>query len=310
MSSQSSETTTPARLSVVVAAQDARATIGRCLQELEHQRPDGVAQLIVVANSSDGTADYVRQHFARVEVVEHRGWALVPELWGDGILRSREEIVALTTAQMVPDAGWARALLREHAGHSWAGVGGPILPAPGLGMLDQAVYWLRYSRYAARQPAGVVHDIAGDNASYRRALLLELSERIRREGFWEHEVHALLRQRGARLSCTPHAVMRYHGGTRFRHFARQRLSHGRRFGAQRIAHLGGIRRLLMPVVWPLTPAVFLARIWRDALRAGGSASLLKAMPVLLCLLICWSAGELLGYLSGKPEAAVAVADQP
>jgi len=289
------------RLSVVVAAQDARATIGRCLEGLERQRPGSLGQVILVDNSSDGTADYVRQRFPSVEVVERTGRALIPELWGAGILRSSGEIVALTTAQMVPDKQWAQALLQEYARHSWAGVGGVILPAPKLSLPDQAVYWLRYGRYARRTAVGAVGDIPGDNASYRRAQLLPFAERIRREGFWENEVHALLHRRGARLCAAPEATVRYHGGPRFARFARQRLAHGRRFGAQRIVGLGPARRVLLVAVWPFTPLAFLARICRDALGAGGGGSLVRALPALLCLLMCWSLGELLGYLSAGPK---------
>src|SRR5918911_3827848 len=119
------EATSSRSLSVVVAAQNARATVARCLAALEQQRSDGVGEIILVDNSSDGTAELARQHFRGVEVVEQPGRALVPELWATGILQGRGPIVALTTAEMVPERGWSRALLAAHAAGPRAGGGGP-----------------------------------------------------------------------------------------------------------------------------------------------------------------------------------------
>src|SRR5438876_69187 len=118
----------PPRLSVVIAAQNARTTVGRCLESVEAQRGCGIQQIILVDNSTDGTADFVRQRFPAVKVIEKTGSALVPELWGEGVLMSRAEIVALTTANMAPEAGWATALLDVYARDEWAGVGGVVLP--------------------------------------------------------------------------------------------------------------------------------------------------------------------------------------
>lgn len=293
----------PTRLSVVVAAQDARATVGPCLRALESQRADGVAQVILVDNSTDGTADHARRRFPGVEVVERAGGALVPELWGEGIRRSREDVVALTTAEMVADDGWARALLGAYAGRLRAGVGGAILPGPGLRLRERAVYWLRYSRYAAGRVTGPVRDIAADNGSYRRRQLAPFAERVRREGFWENEINAVLCRDGLELFAAPEAIVRYRGGTRFGRFARQRLAHGRRFGRRRMAGLARWQRPFLLAAWPLTPLAFLARIGRDALRAGQAGSLVGALPPLLWLLACWSVGELRGYLAGVLDAA-------
>jgi hypothetical protein len=256
-----------------------------------------------VDNSTDGTADFVRQSFPAVEVVERIGPATVPELWGEGILKSRHEIVALTTASMAPEAGWARALLDAYTGNEWAGVGGVVLPGIGLDPLAAAVYWLRYHRYAGRPEAGVASDIPGDNGSYRRSCLAPYTARIKREGFWEYEINQDLTAGGARLFSTPESAVRYLGGESFVEFARQRVVHGRRFGAKRIERLSKARTWLLVALWPLTPVAFLARIVGGASRAGGATSLLRASAPLLWLLLCWSVGELQGYVMGLPHTS-------
>jgi glycosyltransferase involved in cell wall biosynthesis len=291
-------TGTNERLTVVVAAQDAAATLPRCLDALRSQRADAIGQIIVVDGSRtpDAIAAAVAEHTG-VEFVEH-GPGLVPELWAAGILRSREAIVALTTANMAAEPGWADSLLDVYARETYDAVGGIILPGADLDRSAAAVYWLRYHRYAGRLPAGPVDDIPGDNGSYRRGVLEPAFSRIRREGFWEFEFNQELRRRGGRLYSTPAAAVRYLGGESFGDFARQRVVHGRRFGGKRVAAAPGPRRWLSVAVWPLTPVAFLVRIVREARRAGGSASLARSFGPLIWLLLCWSIGELEGYVLG------------
>src|SRR5262249_11292343 len=146
------------------------------------------------------------------EVVERSGSYLVPQLWGEGILRSVEATIALTTADMLPGHGWAQALLRSYSRGDWTGVGGPILPGLSLRSLDRAIYWLRYSRFAVPRADGETRDIAGDNGSYRRERLSVLADEIRHQGFWENEAHDSLRPGGARFFFSSNAVVRFNGG--------------------------------------------------------------------------------------------------
>ncbi|MGI9146843.1 MAG: glycosyltransferase [Chloroflexota bacterium] len=290
------------RVSVVVASQSALAQVERCLAALEAQRQQGIGQIILVGNTIEGIGEAVRESFPSVEIVDRPSHVLVPELWAEGVGRSREAVIALTTADMLPDPGWVAAILRQYERASWAGVGGVILPSPGLGSLDAAVYWLRYHRFASRQPAGAVRDIAGDNGSYRRQELIPYLERIARDGFWEYELNQDLGSAGKLLCLEPDAVVRYQGGESFAVFARQRLTHGRRFGAERFARATGLRRWLLLAAWPLTPAAMLMRISRGVVAAGAVGGLGRAVPPLLGLVACWSTGELLGYLSGASHA--------
>lgn len=288
-------------IAVVVAAQHARRTILPCLAALDAQRAQGVRRIVVVDNSADGTAEAVRAKFPAVELIALDGPRLVPELWAAGVLRCEEPLIALTNAHMLQAPGWAAALRAAFGRGDWAGVGGPIRQGRRLGVVDRAIYWLRYSRYAADGQAGPAGDIAGDNAAYQRAAIAPYTERIRAAGFWENEIHTLLHAEGKALAWAPAASAAYQGGESFFPFAAQRIAHGRRFGAERMRLRTGLRKLLTIAVWPLTPFVFFARIAANTRRAGGAADLAAVLPLLLALLACWSGGELLGYLLGSPD---------
>ena len=71
-----------------------------------------------------------------------------PELWRDGLLATDADLVAFSTAQMIPRRGWLAALVdRLRSTTGAAGVGGPIEPGRASRATDRAVALLRYSGY-------------------------------------------------------------------------------------------------------------------------------------------------------------------
>ena len=110
-------------ISIVVASQNAETTIGACLTSLEAQNRDGVAEIIVVDNSCDGTAQIVEADHHGLQLVKIGGPALIPHLWAEGAKRASGDVVAFTTAHFVPDTQWLTQNLRHHRSE-YAAVGG------------------------------------------------------------------------------------------------------------------------------------------------------------------------------------------
>jgi hypothetical protein len=298
------------RLSVVIASQSSSATaLVECVRSFDEQRGDLIGQIIVATSGDHHLSDQLQEACPSVEIVHRPGQALVPELWAAGVAHSREGVVALSTAEMRAEPGWAAAMLARYGRESWAAVGGPILPAQHLTPLDTAIYWLRYHRFARLDPAHAVSDIAGDNASYRREALSPHFDTIVCNGFWENELNRDLVAAGAQLCLDPTAKVSYAGGESFAVFARQRLAHGRRFGIERFRYASVLRRVLLLAIWPATPLALVARILRAAVTSTSPMHLATALPPLCALVACWSAGELLGYLAaaigGNRRRAVA-----
>ena len=88
----------PAEISVIVAAQNADATIEESLSSLEEQNDSGVAEIIVVDNSQNGTAALVGDRFPGARVIKVAEPKLIPQLWAIGAQAARGKIIAFTTA--------------------------------------------------------------------------------------------------------------------------------------------------------------------------------------------------------------------
>src|SRR5262249_47359160 len=130
-SSRQSSSAEPA-VSVVIGSNAPRALLA-CLSALEPQR--NAAEVLVCEGEPSG--DEVPVRFPWVTFMSTPG-ALVPELWRDGIDRSRGRVVALTISQMVPAEDWLASIERAHEQHD--AVGGAIDPSDELGLVDWAEY--------------------------------------------------------------------------------------------------------------------------------------------------------------------------
>jgi glycosyltransferase involved in cell wall biosynthesis len=284
-------------LSIVVGSNNARTSILQCLSSLIGQDRDPEVEIIVVDNSTDGTAELIDRHVPRVKRIPAPSSALIPELWATGVRESRGDIIAITTAHCVPRHDWVRATIEAHDG-SAAAVGGAIEHDGSAGLADWAVYFCRYTSFMLPFSASFVAEIAGDNASYGRAHI-DRYRHIWEDGFWEPRVHAELRRAGLRLLLTPRIVVSHRRSFDVPRFCRQRFLHGMRFGRDRAAELTPAWRLVYIALSPAIPLVFLARIARQVLtKARHRTKLMLALPLLLLFLAAWASGELLGYLRG------------
>jgi hypothetical protein len=285
------------RVAVVVASIDARATIhvslARFLEEVGNR-----GDVILVDASRDGTADEAERAFPGLRIIRRPAGQLAPELWRDGLLVTNTPLVAFSTAQMVPSAGWLDALPVCLDTTGAAVVGGPIEPSSSLSASDRALYLLRYVNYLRPLPAVDDVEPPGDNALYRREAMGGL-EHLWERGFWEVEIHRALRSRGEPLMMAADASVEFRGGASLAESLRQRRSHARHYGASRAGRMRTVERLARSAAAPVVPAVLLGRIAEALVSRGHELTpWLPALPTLSLLLAAWSLGETTGTWLG------------
>jgi hypothetical protein len=276
-------------VTVVVGASAPEASLESCLAALEPQ----LQRAHVVVVSIERASESVRRRFPWAEFHARPG-ALVPALWRDGIERARGRIVALTIAQMIPAPDWVDTIIRTHEQHD--AVGGAIDPGERLRRVDWAEYLCRYAREMAPFEERERHDIAGDNASYKRALLVEAWEHLR-DGFWEPVIHPVLRQRGVGLWHTPAMLVRQGRSCGFAAFARQRSRHGRLYAYQRGGNVTRLRHAIGVLGSPLVPFLMTARVLQNVFaKKRYRAQAIAALPLVFALNAVWAFAEARGHL--------------
>jgi hypothetical protein len=283
-----------------VAAIDARETVNASLARfLAEVR--GRGRVVLVDGSRDETAFEVERAVPEVEVIRRAAGTLAPELWSAGLRATSEPFVVLSSAQMAPAQGWLDALWSESGKGDAVAIGGAIEPGRLRSHLDRAVYLLRYVSYHRPLLNAKKREPAGENSLYRRDRLLPF-ESVWAQGFWEAEVHATLRDGWESLAMADSAVVEFLGGCDATQMIRNRLVHGRRYGAARGARFAWHEKLARTALLLVVPAVLLLRIVA-ALRARRLqlGPWLPSLPWLALLCACWAAGEVQGFWFGPPR---------
>jgi hypothetical protein len=259
------------------------------------QRQDGEMEIVVVDNSTDGTAEVIRTRFPEIKLIVERPSALIPELWTVGIRQTTGTIIAITTAHCIPERDWLFQILKAHEVPVPA-VGGAIENDKSARVLDWAIYFCRYSPYMLPFSQGAVPEIAGDNASYKRPYL----DRFRhfwQDGFWEPAVHAELKKAGFRLLLVPSIIIRHKRSFGFSAFMKQRFHHGMKFGRERASRFSVTKRAAYILLSPVIPFLSLIRITSQVVsKQRYIAQLLLSFPLLGLFLLAWTLGEVMGYL--------------
>ena len=285
-------------LSIVVAAGGGSRGLSACLEALAEQQ-GGVTEVLVVAADPQLPGAVRRTEWVRS--VPSSG-ELVPELWRDGIDAARGELVALTTADHVPDRAWVQTILALHSSSDAVAIGGPV-SGPDRGTLVLAIWFLRYGGLALIRGARDISDLAADNTSYKRAALVRHASAYR-DGFWEPAVHRRMIASGERLRFDPSLSVKLGFAPRFGRFLSQRFRHGIHFGRWRAVEFRTATRIAAITLTPLIPLVFLTKIACRALRLRGlRLPFVISLPVLACLVLAWSLGEAWGYLSARWRGA-------
>lgn len=289
------------KLSVVVGSQNAGQTIVECLTSIERQVVNESVEIIVADYSTDGTADIIQTKFPGVKLINFKKPMLIPELWGAGISKCRGEIIAITTAHCIPARDWISQMLKAHTS-SYAAVGGAIECMEGVSLVDWAIYFCRYTPYMNPLPEGVVQEVPGDNASYKRKSL-EGCRDLWKDGFWETVVNARLRRDGLLLFSTPSIVVYHKKAFGMINFIIQRFYHGIHFGTTRAANFSLPKRVIYILLSPLIPFIYFSHICRRIFKKKRYfKEFSMSSPVLFLFLTSWATGEFCGYLiNGKSK---------
>lgn len=289
MTGQTADSKPEPDLTIVIGATASETSLAGCLAALEPQLERTEVVVVGAVRSSEA----LRARFPWAEYHVSPG-ALVPVLWRDGIACARGRIVALTISQMTPAPDWVETIIRAHEDHD--AVGGAIDPGAGLRAVDWAEYFCRYARDMAPFEARDRNDVPGDNAAYKRRLLLEEVEHLR-SGFWEALIHPALLRRGVGLWHTPAMLVRQGRSDGFRAFARQRNAHGRRYPKQRGSGFSRTRHLLGVLRSPVVPFLMTARVLREVFsRRRFRVRVIAVLPLVFAQNVVWAYAEARGHL--------------
>ncbi|MGE3956201.1 MAG: hypothetical protein AB7H96_05730 [Vicinamibacterales bacterium] len=295
-------------LSVIVTIVDGGAALERCLDGLARQQHAPPLEVIVPWDDTVPGIDALRTRYPAFHFLalhqrqtarpahSHAGQhELFDRRRAAGLGAATGEIVAILEDRGVPRADWARTLHDLHGRLPHAAIGGAIENGR-TSIRHWAVYFCDFGRFGLPFEPGPRAWVSDINIAYKRRAL-EQTAHLWKERYHETTVNWALAREGEVLFLSPEPVVdQLREPLAFGGMLRERIAWGRLFAATRAEEAPLVRRLALVLGTPLLPLVLLARHARLQLpRRPGT--FLASAPLLVVLLIAWSAGEALGYIT-------------
>lgn len=284
-------------LSVILACRDPWPALRTALDTLYPQATAVGAELVLAIGTPDARPPDAATRYPGVL------WTEVPDgsvfqLRAAAIARSRGAIVAITEDHARVDPGWCASVLAAHAGRpDAAAVGGVVENASTGTLLDRASFLV--ANGPAMRPLGVAgaEPVSQQaNISYKRRVL---PPAFPREGFMALTFHETLRRRGERLVADERLVVHHEQALSLGAHSAGHFHNGRSIAAFRLARLGPIGRMAYAAGCVALPAVMLFRTARTVLMKRREVTVaIAALPWIVWLLLCHTAGEFVGYVAG------------
>jgi hypothetical protein len=219
------------------------------------------------------------------------------QLWGMAAARSHAPHVAILHAHAPPAPGWARAMM-AHLGEADA-LCGPVEPRYPVSDPRIIGYLVEYVQFH-RPKAPDLDEVPGNNLILRRSMLGS-PEALEREGFSKTP---MLAAGALKPIWVDDALVQHDRPFALGAFCARRFLHGRSYGALQLSTLPGAARAMAILKAPALPFVRTARILRHAGRLPAMRrAALRHLPAILAAETFWSAGELVGALTGNPGPA-------
>ena len=295
-------------VSVVVVAICSLSQLERSIQAIESQVSEFVFEVIVVEDPRLGDLDRLKLRFPEVVFLSRPDCRTPIELTVMGLRAARGDRVVLTEDSCIASPGWLSSIASVSP-EGYGAVGGVVEGTPGISNAMWAFCYVDFFRYMRPVSEGRAQTLSVCNVAYRRADLVAL-EAGWSEGFHETEMHGLLEEKFGPLWLCPAAEVRVRRNVTFGDAVYERYAFGRLFGATRIAHSPAKRRLWFAAVSPALPFLLMSRM---AAKARTDAALMKrfraAFPALLLMVLAWSWGEWLGYVTGRRPRRITTAPE-
>ncbi len=300
------------RVSVVVALiAGERDRLAACLEALHRQEDAPPFEILVpyddaVAQVATLVERYPDVRFLRAEgldTADARGGASREHhdsLRTLGLRQARADVIALTEDHAVAGPRWVRGNLEALEALPEAGAVGGAVECKSDHVLNWAVWFCDFGRYANPLPEGPAAWVSDSNVFYRREALERVGDAWK-DDYHETAVHDALASVGHPICLTPRTeVWQARAPIRLGRALRERYVWGRSYAATRVQHASAAARLPLALASPLLAGVLTWRVVRTALmRRRHLGRLAQALPAIVLLHAVWAFGEGVGYATGR-----------
>ncbi|MCE9594278.1 MAG: glycosyltransferase [Planctomycetes bacterium] len=296
------------RVSVAVVGICSARHVERCLQALEHQQGAPPFDVVVAYDPHMQGVDEIAKRFPKVRFVSNAGQRNPLELASRALKEASGEVLLLTEDHCIARPDWVKTLVKAHETPGRSVIGGVVEIADGATATDWAFYFVDFFRYARPAPRGGSPTLTVCNVSYKKEQLAAIRD-VWDVYFHETAINDALRTKFGELVLEPDAEVTMGRHVEFGHAVYERYAFGRLFGCTRLLFVPG-KRLFYCLFAPALPLMLLGRMAQKAFRSPRlTRDFLRSLFPLTTMVLWWSWGEWLGYVTKKHPKSLIVAPE-
>jgi glycosyltransferase involved in cell wall biosynthesis len=214
------------KVSVIVAAYQAAATLGDCLRSLAALSYPNRETIVVDDGSTDATAQIAETDGVRLIRIDHRGLAAARNA---GLAAAEGEIIAFLDADAEADRDWLYHLVECATQRDAAAAGGPNFGPPPRSMLQAALGAAPGLPREVRSGDDRLSQLCGCNMAVRKSALTKLGggfDPLFDRAGDDVDLSIRLRDRGELLAHAPSAIVMHQRRSTIGAYLRQQRGYG------------------------------------------------------------------------------------
>jgi hypothetical protein len=295
-------------VSVAVVGICSAKHLERCLAALARQEGAPPFEIVVAVDPHILGLEALQAAHPSVRIVWNAHQRTPLELASRALGESRSELTLLTEDHCIPATDWVARMVAAQA-HGRAVVGGLVEIERGASATDWAFYFVDFFRYASPARAGPSPTLTVCNASYRKSSL-ETIRPLWQVHFHETAINDALRARFGELWLEPASRVTMGRHVTLSDALYERYAFGRLFACTRLDFASASKRVYYAVFAPALPLLLLGRMARKALGSARlAADFARSIVPLTLMVLWWSWGEWLGYLTKRHPRSLVVAPE-
>ncbi len=287
----------PPAVSVALASDRPGAELTRCLDSLRSQNLREPFEIVVACGSAE-MGSSMAVPYPEVRFVHSAEGLSKPQLLKSALENARGEVVVVTEPYCYFPADWLEKIRLAHR-RDFCVIGGAVEYGGPDTALGWACHLADYGPFLLPAKSRVTDLLPGNHVSYRRSALDQVANAWR-NGYAKVFVLRELERRGFQFFFDSELVVWCAPETTFRGFASTYFRNAVEFAATRALSLSTLSRIAHVVTAPALPVLLLLRrvhaIWGNQRYR---CRVVRAMPLMGVFVLCWSAGELIGYLRSQ-----------
>lgn len=291
-------------VSIIIPSYNSKDKIGDCLDSIMRQKSACSYEIIVIDSSNDGTAEFIKNIYPSVKLIEGSSRVFPGQARNIGIKASKGNIIISTDSDCIADAGWLESIVSIFAKRKELRImGGAIINGTPGNIIGTTEYLVEFNEFTPFQAKHNVDILPTCNICFRREIFEEY-------GYFDNTIKGSdtlftrkLFEKGERIYFTPEFKVYHKNRTSLNKILKNQYELGVGSAQVRLKkEMVGSVFTKMPLLIPFLPFIRFIRIGNRLLHQNIKlfCKFLLVMPIVFLALFSYTLGFLDGAMRSTP----------